>query len=91
MCMALNNRLAGFLEAKEILADEQGGFCRSRGCRDQILPILNSIRVEAQRLCGLCGGMLVSSLLFTDDIVLLAESAEDMRRSLQCVRNGLWR
>ena len=32
--------------------------------------------------CGvLCGGMLVSSVLFADDTVLLAESEEDMRRS----------
>ena len=35
---------------------------------------------------GLCGGMLVSSVLFADDTVLLAESAEDMRRSLQCLQ-----
>ena len=40
MCMVLNNRLAGFLEAKEILANEQGGFRRSRNCRDQILSLL---------------------------------------------------
>ena len=26
MCMVLNNRLAGVLEAKKIMADEQGGF-----------------------------------------------------------------
>ena len=26
MCVVLNNRLASFLEAEEILADEQGGF-----------------------------------------------------------------
>ena len=33
--------------------------------------------------CGvLCSGMLVSSVLFADDTVLLAESAEDMRRSM---------
>ena len=38
--------------------------------------------------CGaLCGGMRVSSLLFADDTVLLAESAEDMRRSLQCLQS----
>ena len=37
--------------------------------------------------CGvLCGGMLVSSVLFADVTVLLAESAEDMRRSLQCLQ-----
>lgn len=40
MCMVLNNQLAGFLEAKEILADEQGGFRRIRGCREQILSLL---------------------------------------------------
>ena len=37
--------------------------------------------------CGLpCGGMLVSSVLFANDTVLLAESAEDMKRSLQCLQ-----
>ena len=40
MCMVLNNWLADFLEAKELLADEQGGFHRGRGCRDQILSLL---------------------------------------------------
>ena len=40
MCMILNNWLADFLEAKELLADEQGGFHRGRGCRDQILSLL---------------------------------------------------
>ena len=28
----------------------------------------------------------MSSLLFADDTVLLAENAEDMRRSLQCLQ-----
>ena len=40
MCVVLNNRLASFLEAEEILVYEQGGFRRSRGCRDQILSLL---------------------------------------------------
>ena len=31
--------------------------------------------------------MLVSSLLFADDTMLLAESAKDMRRSLQCLQS----
>ena len=33
-----------------------------------------------------CGGVLVSSVLFANDTVLLAESAEDMKRSLQCLQ-----
>ena len=36
----VNNQLASFLEAEEILVDEQGGFRRSRGCRVQILSLL---------------------------------------------------
>ena len=41
-----------------------------------------------RRDCGVvCGGMLVSSLLFVDDTVFLAENAEDMRRSLQCLQS----
>ena len=38
--MVLNNRLANFLEAEGILADEQGGIRSGRGCRDQILSLL---------------------------------------------------
>ena len=179
MCMVLNNRLADFLEAKKLLADEQGGFRRGRGCRDQILsllligqsmvtkmssgvvaafidfrkaydrvdrmklwgclrqygigghflmflkglydgsmsqvrinnhlgkafavsrglcqgcvlsPLLFSLYINSlvselkHKDCGvLCCGMQVSSLLFADDTVLLAENAEDIRRSLQCL------
>ena len=51
---------------------------------------INSLVAELKhRDCGvLCQGMLVSSLLFADDTVLLAESAEDMSACNLGVRNG---
>ena len=33
-----------------------------------------------------CGEIMVPGLLFADDTVLLAESADDMRKSLQCLQ-----
>ena len=39
VCVVLISGLVGFLEAKEILADEQNGFRRNRGCRDQIVSL----------------------------------------------------
>ena len=71
-------------------------FAVTRGlCQGCVLsPLLfclyiNSLVSELKgRDCGvLCGGMLVSSLLFADDTVLLAESAENMRRSLQSLQS----
>ena len=47
------------------------------------LYINNLVSELKPRDCGvLCSGMWVAILLFADDTVLLAESAEDMRRSL---------
>ena len=50
---------------------------------------INSLVSELKRRdCQFrCGGMLVSSLLFADGTVLLAESAENMKRSLQCLQS----
>ena len=40
-----------------------------------------------ERECGVvCGEIMVPGLLFADDTVLLAESADDMRKSLQCLQ-----
>ena len=38
----LQNRLDIWIEKKEIIGEEQGGFRKTRGCQDQIF-ILNSI------------------------------------------------
>ena len=38
--MILNNRLSGVAEEEGLIADEQGGFRKQRGCRDQVLSLV---------------------------------------------------
>ena len=40
LCMILNARLSDFAEEEGIIAEEQGGFCKQRGCRDQVLTLV---------------------------------------------------
>ena len=40
MCMILNNRLSGVAEEEGLIADEQGGFRKQRGCRDQVMSLV---------------------------------------------------
>ena len=40
MCMILNNRLSGVAEEEGLIANEQGGFRKQRGCRDQVLSLV---------------------------------------------------
>ena len=40
MCMVLNNRLSGVAEEEGLIAEEQGGFRKQRGCRDQVLSLV---------------------------------------------------
>ena len=70
-------------------------FTVTRGLHQRcVLPLLFSLYINSLvselkcRDCGvLCSGMLVSSLLFADDMVLLVKSPEDMRRSLRCLQS----
>ena len=39
MCSMVQGRLVQIVEGKHVLAEEQGGFRRGRGCRDQILTL----------------------------------------------------
>ena len=39
MCLIVQERLVEVVEEKQLLAEEQGGFRRGRGCRDQILSL----------------------------------------------------
>ena len=50
---------------------------------------INSLVTELKdRECGVvCGEIMVPGLLFADDTALLAESADDMRKSLQCLQS----
>ena len=40
MCMILNSRLSGVAEEEGLIAEEQGGFQKQRGCRDQVLSLV---------------------------------------------------
>ena len=39
-CMILNNRLSEVVDEFHLLAEEQGGFRKGRGCQDQVLTLL---------------------------------------------------
>ena len=39
MCLIVQERLVKVVEEKQLLAEEQGGFRRGRGCRDQFLSL----------------------------------------------------
>ena len=41
MCMILNMRLSMVAEGEGLLAEEQGGFQKMRGCRDQVLSLVS--------------------------------------------------
>ena len=40
LCMVLNNCLSSVAEAEGLIADDQGGFRKQRGCRDQVLTLV---------------------------------------------------
>ena len=39
VCKILENRLSSAAEDKGLIMEEQGGFCKKRGCWDQLLPL----------------------------------------------------
>ena len=50
-CAILNNRLTHFVEMNHILADEQNGFRKDRGCQDHIFTLASVL--ENRKLSGL--------------------------------------
>ena len=40
LCMVLNNRLSSVAKEEGLVADEQGGFRKWRGCKDQVLTLV---------------------------------------------------
>ena len=40
MCMSVKERLALVVEKRNLFAEEQGGFRKGWGCRDQILTLM---------------------------------------------------
>ena len=58
MCSIIHGRLAQVVEGRNLVAEEQGGFRRGRGCRDQLLTLvlLGQMKTMSERECLLqCG------------------------------------
>ena len=54
MCMIIKERLALVVEERKLVAEEQGGFRKGRGCRDQILTLMLVGQVQmAMRKSGM--------------------------------------
>ena len=59
-CSVVHQRLVHMVEEKQLLAEEQGGFRKGRGCRDQLmtLVLLGQLKAVSGK------GMLVSFIDF---------------------------
>ena len=62
MCMVLNNRLLGVAEEEGLIAEEQGGFWKQRGCRDQVLSLVLLSQMEMLKKLN---GMMVAFIDFS--------------------------
>ena len=51
MCSIVHQRMTQVVEEKQLLAEEQGGFRKGRGCRDQVLTLtlLGQIKAMSRR------------------------------------------
>ena len=61
LCKILENRLSCIAEEKGLIAEEQGGFRKGRGCRDQLLSLVLLGQMEVVRKPD---GMLVAFIDF---------------------------
>ena len=62
LCMVLNNRLSSVAEEEDLIADEQGGFRKQRGCRDQVLMLVLLGQMEIVKKAN---GMMVAFIDFS--------------------------
>ena len=51
MCSVVHRRLVHMVEEKQLVAEEQGGFKKGRGCRDQLMTsvLLGQLKVVSGR------------------------------------------
>ena len=54
VCKILENRLSSMAEEKGLIVEEQGGFRKKRGCRDQLLSLVLLGQTEMVRKPGVC-------------------------------------
>ena len=62
MCTVLNNRLSCVAEDEGLIAEEQVGFRKHRGCRDQVLALVLLIQMEVAKKAK---GMMVTFIDFS--------------------------
>ena len=62
LCVILNARLTDVAEGEGLIAEEQGGFRKQRGCRDQVLSLVLLGQTEIAKAAK---GMLVALIDFT--------------------------
>ena len=62
LCMVLNNCLLSVAEEEGLIADEQGGFRKRRGCRDQVLTLVLLGQMEMVKKTN---GMMVAFIDFS--------------------------
>ena len=57
MCSIIHRRLTQVVKGRNLVAEEQGGFRRGRGCRDQLLTLvlLGQMKMLSKRECLLQG------------------------------------
>ena len=60
--MILNARLSDVAEENGLIAEEQGGFRKQRGCRDQVLTLVLFGQTEMEKAAK---GMMVAFIDFT--------------------------
>ena len=106
MCSVIQGRLRHVVEERNLVAEEQRGFRKGRGCRDQLLTLVLLGQVKAVAKRGMyklketevevkCGSQVIPVLLYADDAVILAEDERSMRRGwipwLNGVVSGQWK
>ena len=62
LCIILNARLSDVAEENGLIAEEQGGFSKQRGCRDQVLTVVLLGQTEMAKAAK---GMMVAFTDFT--------------------------
>ena len=53
MCSIAQNRLVHIVEERKLVAEEQGGFRKGRGCRDQLMTLVLLGQVKAVTKTGM--------------------------------------
>ena len=62
MCMVLNGRLSVVAEEEGLIAEEQGGFRKMRGCRDQVLSL---VLLGQREMLKKSGGLMTAFIDFS--------------------------